>query len=229
METNKPKEKQTLSVNLPSEVYNQFKEVYNSSSSTQPELFELMLKRYLEPIKQQESNAAELAELTAQVENYQRETEKLKQLLNDSEQERNALLSTLETERNDHNSERESTETDRQAAAVEVEQLKDKLNETFNLLQAAEQELHNLKASISESPEITIDPLNLKLLQYVADREGKRRNQDWTISDVINFFVHCRFEKGNLNGDLKSVPDKVVYDFKQELGLIQQVKNDIDI
>lgn len=48
---------------------------------------------------------------------------------------------------------------------------------------------------------------NLKVLEYVAARESKRRNQAWSISHIINFFVYARFVKGMLNGDLGSVSD----------------------
>lgn len=63
---------------------------------------------------------------------------------------------------------------------------------------------------------ISIEPLNWKLLKFVAERESKKRNQEWTIDDVINYFVHFRFEKGSLNGDLDSVPDSVVKRFIME-------------
>ena len=54
---------------------------------------------------------------------------------------------------------------------------------------------------------VTFTPDNMKVLEYVAARESKRRGQPWSISHVINFFIYARFIKGMLNGDLGSVGD----------------------
>lgn len=64
---------------------------------------------------------------------------------------------------------------------------------------------------------LQIDPLNVQILNYVAIREGKKRKQEWTISDVVNYFIHSRFEKGALNGDLSSVPDDIIKQMRKEL------------
>ncbi|NLB85733.1 MAG: hypothetical protein GX793_01595 [Bacteroidales bacterium] len=64
---------------------------------------------------------------------------------------------------------------------------------------------------------IKIDPLNMEILKYVANREGKARNQEWTPEDVINYFVHHRFERGDVNGGFKSVPDSKIREMKQAL------------
>ncbi|HPX58975.1 MAG TPA: hypothetical protein PK495_07530 [Bacteroidales bacterium] len=64
---------------------------------------------------------------------------------------------------------------------------------------------------------IELGELNYKLLSYVAEREGSKRKQNWKIGDVINYFIHTRFEKGLLNGDLESVPDNIVKAIKKEL------------
>jgi hypothetical protein len=62
-----------------------------------------------------------------------------------------------------------------------------------------------------------LDPLNVQILNYVATREGKKRKQEWTISDVVNYFVYSRFEKGELNGNLSSVPDEIIKQMRKEL------------
>lgn len=64
---------------------------------------------------------------------------------------------------------------------------------------------------------IEIDKLNYLILQHVAKREGEKRNQAWTVDDVINYFIHFRFEKGSLNGDLKSVSDNVIEELKKQI------------
>ena len=64
---------------------------------------------------------------------------------------------------------------------------------------------------------LQLDPINIKILEYVAEREGKRRDQEWSTSDVVNYFIHSRFEKGALNGDLHSVPDSIIAEMRKEL------------
>lgn len=63
---------------------------------------------------------------------------------------------------------------------------------------------------------IRLGEFNYNLLKFVAEREGKKRKQEWTIEDVINYFIHTRFELGQLNGDLESVPDHIVKQLKQK-------------
>ena len=90
-------------------------------------------------------------------------------------------------------------------------------------IEALKQENATLQATLQasrfvadgETP-LNLDPINIKILEYVADREGKRRNQEWTISDVINWFVHYRFEHGTLNGGFNSVPDRVINKMRKE-------------
>jgi len=64
---------------------------------------------------------------------------------------------------------------------------------------------------------IKLDPINLAILNFVAKRESKARKQNWSVDDVINYFVHFRFEKGSLNGDLNSVSDKDIAEMKKLL------------
>ena len=54
---------------------------------------------------------------------------------------------------------------------------------------------------------VTFTEDNLKVIQYVAARESKRRRQPWSISHVINWIVYARFIKGMLNADLEAVSD----------------------
>lgn len=54
---------------------------------------------------------------------------------------------------------------------------------------------------------ISFTPDNLRVLDIVCARESKRRNQQWSRSHVINYFINARFVRGLLNGDLESVSD----------------------
>lgn len=54
---------------------------------------------------------------------------------------------------------------------------------------------------------ISFTPDNLRVLDIVCARESKRRNQQWSRSHVINYFINARFVRGLLNGDFESVSD----------------------
>lgn len=54
---------------------------------------------------------------------------------------------------------------------------------------------------------ISFTPDNLKVLDLVCARESSRRQQSWSRSHVINYFINARFVRGLLNGDLQSVSD----------------------
>lgn len=69
-----------------------------------------------------------------------------------------------------------------------------------------EAELDNLKLKENQHV-LTILPDNWTALELVAARETKRREKLWSVSHVVNYFVHFRFIKGSLNGDLKSLSD----------------------
>lgn len=102
-----------------------------------------------------------------------------------------------------------------------------KLQESFREIEKAQKENEQLSMEMERTKnEITIpdnclvvkfDALNIKILQYVAARESKKRNQNWSVDDVINYFTHFRFEMGSLNGDLDSIPDKIIEQLKKEL------------
>jgi len=79
------------------------------------------------------------------------------------------------------------------------------------------QSLQGRKFAADNDSLLQIDPINIKILEYVAEREGKKRNQEWTISDVINWFIHYRFEVGTINGGFDSVPDRVIRGMKEDL------------
>lgn len=58
----------------------------------------------------------------------------------------------------------------------------------------------------------------LKALEAVAARESKRRNQQWTVSHVINFFIDNRIIRGRVNGGIDSLSDKECKALGIELG-----------
>jgi chromosome segregation ATPase len=64
---------------------------------------------------------------------------------------------------------------------------------------------------------LRLEPITIKILEYVAEIEGRRRKQEWHPEHVIDYFVHSRFIKGELNGNLNSVPDSAVAKIKKEI------------
>lgn len=58
---------------------------------------------------------------------------------------------------------------------------------------------------------------NLAVLDYVCNRESRRRNAAWSRSHVINHFINSRFIKGELNGDLRSVSDSDIEKIRKTL------------
>lgn len=162
------------------------------------ELFDSILERYYNPIRinnenqrkidEQEQAIAELKKLNAQL------TEKI---------EHNAL----------------AEQELQQKYEIEIAGHKKTIAELINNVQ----DLHNFIEETTEKTKlpadhyiIRIDSLNYKILKYVADRETKQRKQQWSLDDVINYFIHFRFEKGALNGDLNSVPDIDIRKMKNE-------------
>ena len=90
----------------------------------------------------------------------------------------------------------------------------EKLENALTTLQGT---LQGKKIVATGTTALQLDPINIKILEYVAVREGTRRDQEWTISDVINYFIYSRFEKGALNGDLHAVPDREIERMRKEL------------
>ena len=68
-----------------------------------------------------------------------------------------------------------------------------------------------------DSAVIAFTPENLAVLDYVCNRESKRRNAPWSRSHVINHFINSRFIKGELNGDLRSVSDSDIEKIRKAL------------
>jgi hypothetical protein len=101
---------------------------------------------------------------------------------------------------------------------ADKKELIEKLDEAVALRAETQREAAN-KVSLKDCEHIiAIDNLNWLVLNEVAEREGKRRGQSWTVDDIINYFVEKRFVDGELNGDLNSLPDKVINRLRGELG-----------
>lgn len=134
------------------------------------------------------------------------------------------------------NGEAENLRQELEAAHGEVERLKAELEaahaaanqnaEAANQQQLAhEQQLAEMNATLEAKNlkegehVVKFRPGYYEVLERVAEIEGKRRNQPWTADDVICFFVFARFVKGQLNGNLQSLPDSECRKIEQQLGI----------
>ncbi|MDX9696480.1 MAG: hypothetical protein RBT49_11880 [Bacteroidales bacterium] len=174
-------------------------ELQNSGDfATVNQMMETLIERYYSPIKSQDQSAkiTELEDLLA------KKNEEIKSL--------NHSLSAVKTDSN----------TEFEKYKAEFLELTQKCETVILERDQLEQDLIRAKANgeLQENEHvISIDPINWKILQFVAEREGKKRNQPWTPVDVINYFIHHRFERGDVNGGFNSVPDSEIKKMKTEL------------
>jgi len=92
-----------------------------------------------------------------------------------------------------------------------------RLVKVYEDLKRESENLQERKFAKDDEIILKLDPINVQILNYVAIREGNKRKQEWSISDVINYFVYYRFEKGTLNGGFDSVPDRIINQMRKEL------------
>lgn len=123
----------------------------------------------------------------------------------------------LEAERDSLKAALEEVKLDRDALVRTNEELRQQLDaadaqansnaEAANQKQLEyEQQLADLQPKDNQAV-ISFTPDNLRVLDIVCARESKRRNQQWSRSHVVNYFINARFVRGLLNGDLESVSD----------------------
>jgi DNA repair exonuclease SbcCD ATPase subunit len=139
------------------------------------DVFDNIIERFYSPIKINKENADKIKQLEAQIESL-----------------------------NVNSSELVSSEFEKYKRLVKVyEDMKNEYNELKTENEQLKNQITNCELPIGTML-VNIDPINIKILEYVSDREGKKRKQEWTPDDVINYFIHHRFEVGNLNGGFDS-------------------------
>lgn len=168
-----------FSIRARQEDVDNFKEIQHAlGNPTAAEVFSNIVNRYNMPLRTNEENVRRIKQL----------------------EEENADLLRQVAGRDDSIAELRQQLADAESRANENA-------ESANKQQLAyEQQLQDL--AIKENQRVVAFlPDCLKAVEAVAVRESKRRGQDWSVSHVINFFIHSRFIKGQLNGDLKSLSD----------------------
>lgn len=189
MEEKESKSVKAVTLKLTPEVYSKYKQLEAEiDAPTVNNFMETVIERVYSPIKINEENLKKLEENKSFIAELQ---QKIAQ------------------------NEQNYTDLDNQISARDAEILR--LQEENQQLRGENDSLKNNLNFADNVRPVTFEPLNLKLLEYVAKREGEKRKQNWTLDDVINFFAHYRFEKGSLNGDLDSVPDRIVEKLKKSL------------
>ena len=169
----------SLTLRVRQEDKEQFDEIRHSlGDPIHAEVFSQIVTRYNMPMRANEEAARQAADLRQQLDQANLRIEQLTQQLADAEAAAN-----------------------HPAEAAEQQQLA--FDEERARLQQQAQQLQPTERQRL----VDFLPHCLRALDAVAERESKRRNQHWTISQVINFFVQSRFIDGQLNGDLAALSD----------------------
>lgn len=168
-----------FSVRARQEDVDNFKEIQHAlGDPTAAEVFSNIVTRYNMPLRTNEENARRVQQLEEENTNLRQQVEERDTTIESLRQR----LADAEARANDN------------AQAADQQQL------------AYEQQLQDLALKDNQRV-VAFLPDCLKAVEAVAVRESQRRGQEWTVSHVINFFIHSRFIKGQLNGDLKSLSD----------------------
>lgn len=177
-------------------------ELQNSGDfSTVNQMMETLIERYYSPIKAQDQSEI--------VSKQEKEIESLKNQFHELQEKYNILRD-----------EKANCSEDIGSLNLKIEELTSQLELVSSERDQLEHDVINatVKGELPENGHvIIIDALNIELLKFVSVRESKKRNQEWTIDDVINYFIHFRFERGNLNGNLDAVPDSEIKKLKEKL------------
>lgn len=156
---------------------------------------EALLERYNNPLKINKDNAAKIAELTETI-------DRLKERLDQRDKEHLEYIA--------YNDELKQKV---EAANAKCEELS-----KANMQQAGRlQELDGIEHKMDGHILVPVDELDMRCLQYLADRENKvRRRDDITPHVFFQYAVREMLIKGNKFA-IDSVPDSIIAKFKAEI------------
>ena len=156
---------------------------------------EALLERYNNPLKINKENVSEIQQLKQQVTDLQ-------QKVKDCNADNEAACETINEERKKY------------------EVLKTKYDELSkaNMQQAGRlEELDGIQQKMDGHILVPVDQLDMRCLQYLADRENKvRHREDITPAVFFQYAVREMLIKGNKFA-IDSVPDSVLKQFKNEI------------
>lgn len=119
----------------------------------------------------------------------------------------------------------ELQKTDADRFADSSRQTSEEQQQQIAMLEQQLEQAHQASNLPTGSVVISFSAENLAVLDYVCNRESRRRNATWSRSHVINHFINSRFVKGELNGDLRSVSDSDIEKIRKTLGGQQTADN----
>lgn len=171
-------------------------------------------------------------ELPQKVEDHTKELEAKLQLATDENNRLVAEVDSLRAKNQELQHELATAVQDLELQKTDADRFADSSRQTSEELQ---QQIAMLKQQLEQAREaahlptgsvvIAFSAENLAVLDYVCNRESRRRNATWSRSHVINHFINSRFIKGELNGDLRSVSDSDIEKIRKTLAGQQTADN----
>ena len=163
---------------------------------------EALLERYKNPLKINKDNVAKIAEL-------QRKVEELTSKIKEKEDDNAAACETVNEER----SKFEDLSAEYNQAMARIEQLQREKSD----LETMAKEYNTLKTEVSGCISVPVSELDMKCLQFMAERECRiRKRNDITPAKFFGYAVQEMLIKGNKFA-IDSIPDAVIAKFKQEI------------
>lgn len=163
---------------------------------------EALLERYQNPMKVNKGNEAKISELL-------RTIDELKSKIREKEADNAAACESVNEEREKF----EELKSEHNAALARIEQLE---REKSTLEQTAS-EYDTLKTETKGCISVPVSDLDMKCLQYMAERECRiRKRNDITPAKFFMYAVKEMLINGN-KFSIDSVPDAVIAKFKAEI------------
>lgn len=163
---------------------------------------EALLERYRNPLKINKDNVAKIAEL-------QRKVEELTSKIKEKEADNAAACESVNEER----AKFEELRAEYNQAMARIDQLereKSSLAETAN-------DYDTLKKEIDGCISVPVSELDMKCLQFMAERECRiRKRNDITPAKFFSYAVQVMLIKGDKFA-IDSIPNAVIAKFKQEI------------
>ena len=194
--TTNPRAGAQLTGRVTQETLAKFKEIQEAESfETFGQFVESLLMHYYDPVKVNKENEAEIKQLKKQV-------EELKLDLENTKNSEKAAYDALK-EANDKQS----------ALQIDFDALRAEFNGQGAAIERLKGENHRYDGHIA----VPVNELDMRCLEWLADRENKRRKrEDITPPVFFQFAVRELLIKGNKFA-IDSVPDSVIAQFEKEI------------
>ena len=163
---------------------------------------EALLERYKNPLKINKDNVAKIAELQEKLKSKDDKIEELEIFKDNSIHGLEKQTQDIEELRAEYNQ-----------AMARIEQLQHEKSD----LETMAKEYNTLKTEVSGCISVPVSELDMKCLQFMAERECRiRKRNDITPAKFFGYAVQEMLIKGNKFA-IDSIPDAVIAKFKQEI------------